>query len=65
MFDKIIVALDTTESYTPVFNKALGLAQVTGSELKIVSVLAPHYDYGTSFRYYPSSTGYAVPMDDS
>ena len=53
MFDKIIVALDTTESYTPVFNKALALAQVTGLELKIVSVLAPHYDYGTSFRYYP------------
>lgn len=64
MFDKIIVALDTAENYTPVFDRALSLAQATGAELRIVSVLAPHYDYGTSFPYYSSSAGYAVTMED-
>lgn len=65
MFDKIIVALDIADSYDHLFNKALALAQATGAELKLLSVLTPHYDYGASFRYYPGATGYPLTMEDS
>ena len=64
MFNKIIVALDLTENYTHLFDKALSLARATGAELNLVSVFTPRYDYGTSFRYYPSSAGYAAALDD-
>ncbi|MGB3614331.1 MAG: universal stress protein [Elainellaceae cyanobacterium] len=39
MFQKIIVALDSKESCTPLFEKALALAQVTQSKLMLLSVL--------------------------
>ncbi len=64
MFDKIIVAINTTENYALLFDKALSLAKATGAALRLVSVITPHYDYGTSFRYYPGSAGYAVTMED-
>ncbi|MGF1515669.1 MAG: universal stress protein [Elainellaceae cyanobacterium] len=39
MFQKILVALDSKESCAPLFEKALALAQATGAELMLISVL--------------------------
>lgn len=65
MFDRILVALDVDDNYALLFEKALSLAQATGAELTLLSVLAPHYDPSTSLRYYPGMMGYSPTMEDS
>ena len=44
MFDKILVAIDHSDSSAAVFEKALNLAENNGSELMVQSVLAPFDD---------------------
>lgn len=65
MFNKIVVALDINENYTPLLEQALSLAQATGSALKLLTVLTPHYGYGTSFSSYSGALDYSLTMEDS
>jgi len=51
MFEKILVALNTEESCSTLFKQALTLAQSTGAELRLLSVMSPH-------SYYPMPSGY-------
>ncbi len=63
MFNKILVALDTSETCIHVFDKALALAQATGAELTLLRVLTPGGSYGMSLPYAPVITGYPMTMD--
>lgn len=63
MFNKILAALDTNETCTHLFDKALALAQTTGAQLTLLSVLTPSDNYATSLLYYPTVTGYPLSLD--
>lgn len=63
MFNKILVALDTNETCTYLFDKALALAQATGAKLTLLSVLTPGDNYGVSLPYYPMVTGYPMTIE--
>lgn len=63
MFNKILVALDTNETCTHLFDQALALAQSTGAKLTLLSVLTPSGDYGMSLPYAPVITGYPMTID--
>ena len=56
MLNKILVAVDYSETSESVFNSALSLAQTTGAELMIVHILGedePNYPVIPSYTYYP------------
>lgn len=63
MINKILVALDTHEPYTHIFNQALDLAKATGAELKLLSIFSTVYDLPTG--YYPGPMGYTLTMSDA
>lgn len=63
MFNKILVALDTSETCTHLFDKALALAQATGAKLTLLSVLTPGDNYGMPLSYYPMVTGYPMTIE--
>lgn len=65
MFNKILVALDTNETCTDLFDQALALAQATGAKLTLLSVLTPSYNYMMSMPYSPMVTGYPMAMNDT
>lgn len=65
MFNKILVALDTSETCTQLFDQALALAQATEAELTLLSVITPSYDYMMSLPYSPIITGYPMMIDDT
>lgn len=65
MFNKILVALDTSEACTHLFDKALALAQATGAKLTLLNILTPGYDYGMLTPYSPAVTGYPMSIDDA
>lgn len=65
MINKILVALNTHDPYTHVFNQALDLAKVTGAELKLLSILSKVYDYTMPVGYYPGTMGYNMTMSDT
>ncbi len=56
VFNKIIVALDTHENCSSLFNKALALAQTVNAELKLLNVFTPN-DEGMALLSFPSITG--------
>lgn len=64
MFNKLLVALDMSESCTDLFDQALALAQDTGAELTLLSVLAPDYGYRAALPYYPLITSFPT-VDES
>ncbi|MCC0177775.1 universal stress protein [Waterburya agarophytonicola K14] len=56
MLNKILVALDYSETSQTVFNSALSLAKTTGAELMIMHILGedePNYPVIPSYTYYP------------
>lgn len=63
MFDKIIVALDTTEPCTYLFEQALALAKATGAKMTLLSSIVPSYDH--KIPYYPGITNYSNALGDS
>lgn len=65
MFNKILVALDTTESCNPLFEKALRLAQVSASDLLLLGVLEPSGDGTLPLLSYPEMTGYPPTNTES
>lgn len=65
MFKKIIVALDLDETCVALFDKALSLAQTTGAELMLLSVLSPNGDGTLPLLSYPGMTGYPLTMDET
>lgn len=64
MFNKLLVALNTSEPCTDLFDQALALAQSTGAELTLLSVLAPDYGYRAALPYYPLITSFPT-VDES
>ena len=66
MFNKILVALDPEETSLSLFHQAIALAQSTGANLKLMSVLI-HRGDGTLplFAYYPGFAGYPLGTDES
>ncbi len=65
MFNKILVALDTAESCSPLFEKAMMLAQVTASDLILLGVLVPGGDGALPLSSFPEMTGYPLMNTDS
>lgn len=65
MFRKIIVALDLDDTCVALFDKALALAQATGAELVLLSVLSPNGDGTLPLLSYPGMTGYPLTMDET
>ncbi len=63
MFNKILVALDTSETCTHLFDQALALAQATGARLTLLRVLTPGGDDGMSLPYAPVITGYPMTIN--
>lgn len=63
MLNKILVALDTNETCTHLFNQALALAQATGARLTLLSVLTAGDDYGMVLPYFPVMTGYPMTIE--
>ena len=54
MFNKILVALDHGDTCSPLFQKSLKLAQATGAELLLLSVLTPD---GGGYLPLPDNSG--------
>ena len=65
MFNKILVALDTGEACTYLFDKSLALAQAAGAKLTLLSVPTSGDDYGLSLPYAPLITGYPMTVDSA
>lgn len=65
MFNKILVALDTSETCTQLFDQALALAQAAEAELTLLSVITLSYDHMMSLPYSPVVTGYPMTIDDT
>lgn len=65
MLNKILVAVDTNETCTHLFDKALALAQATGAKLTLLNILMPGYDYGMLTLYSLTVTGYPMAIDDA
>lgn len=65
MFNKILVALDTSETCTHLFDQALALAQATGAKLTLFSVLSSDYGYRAVLPYYPVITGFPTIDDEA
>ncbi|MGB7084989.1 MAG: universal stress protein [Phormidesmis sp.] len=65
MFNKVLVALDTEESCSFLFEKALALAEATASDLVLLGVLT--LDGGGTLPplSYPAATGYPLTTIDS
>ncbi|MGC1309113.1 MAG: universal stress protein [Phormidesmis sp.] len=63
MLNKILVALDTSETCTHIFDQALALAQATGANLTLLRVLTPGGGYGMSLPYAPGITGYPMTIN--
>ena len=61
MLNKILVAVDYSETSKSVFNSALSLAKTTGAELMIMHILGedePNYPVIPSYTYYPVLDNY-------
>ena len=61
MINKILVAVDYSETSKSVFNSALSLAKTTGAELMIMHILGedePNYPVIPSYTYYPVLDNY-------
>ena len=56
MFSKILVALDQGDTCIPLFQEAVKLAQVTGADLMLLSVITPQGEEGLTI---PVSSGLA------
>ncbi|MGF1459006.1 MAG: universal stress protein [Leptolyngbyaceae cyanobacterium] len=56
MFSKILVALDQGDTYIPLFQAAVKLAQATSAELMLLSVVAPQSEEGLTI---PVASGLA------
>jgi nucleotide-binding universal stress UspA family protein len=65
MFNRILVALDTKESNTTLFEEAIALAKATDAQLNFVSILTSD-GYGSPPPIvYPGLTGYAIALEES
>ncbi len=65
MFHKILVALDRGDTCANLFQKAVALAQATGAELMLLSVLTPESEDGLAM---PASSGldyYSLSMSEA
>ncbi|MBE7380105.1 MAG: universal stress protein [Leptolyngbya sp. SIO1E4] len=66
MFSKILVALDPGDTCAALFAKAVTLAQATGAELMLLSVLTPEGEDGltmpasSGLAYYPLSVSESI-----
>ena len=61
MFDKILVAIDISETNKSIFDSALSLAQTTGAKLMLLNIIAPSQDnYPNPFIY----SGYEYGLGD-
>lgn len=61
MFDKILVAIDISETNRSIFEEALSLAQTTGAKLMLLNIIAPSQDnYPNPFIY----SGYEYGLGD-
>lgn len=65
MFDKILVALNTEESYRPIFERALALAQATGAELHLIGVICNDSEAVQPLMSYPGVSGYPLTISDT
>ena len=64
MFEKILVALNTEESYAPIFNRALALATATKAELHLVGVVDRNSETPLPLLAYPGITGYPIAVSE-
>lgn len=65
MFNKILVAIDTEESCDRLFERAMGLAQATASDLILLGVLVPGGDGTLPLLSYPETTSYPLTRVES
>ena len=65
MFDKILVALDTSEPYEAVFEAALNLARAADAGLLILGVLSSDGTGNLPTVPYPSLAGYPFAVPES
>jgi len=65
MFNTILVALDTGEDCSPVFDQALDQAKSSGAVLKLLGVITPANDNTMSLTAYsPGFTGYPLTVSN-
>ncbi|NJM96979.1 MAG: universal stress protein [Phormidesmis sp. RL_2_1] len=65
MFEKILVALDTDDRYSHIFESALALAKASGATLDLLSVLTPARGAAIPLSYYSGTTSYPLTMDET
>ncbi|MGB3768588.1 MAG: universal stress protein [Phormidesmis sp.] len=65
MFDTILLALDTDEDYSSVFNQALDQAVATGAVLKLLGAIMPANNNTMPLAaYYPEFVGYPMTISN-
>lgn len=64
MFERILVALNTEESYAPIFDRALALAAATKAELYLLGVVDRSNETALPLLAYPGITGYPVAVSE-
>lgn len=64
MLKKILAALNTEESYSPIANSALDLAIATRAELHLISVVARDSKAVLPLRSYPGVMGYPLTVSE-
>ena len=64
MFERILVALNTEESYAPIFDRALALAVATKAELYLLGVIDRSSETALPLLAYPGITGYPVAVSE-
>ncbi|MEO1402128.1 MAG: universal stress protein [Cyanobacteria bacterium J06635_1] len=65
MFRKILVALDQGDTCAALFEKAATLAETTGADLMLLSVLVPADDSSLTMPAYSGLGYYSMGFDDS
>lgn len=65
MFDKILAALDLEDRYRPVFERSLLLAQATGAQLHLLSVIRGDSEAIQPLVPYPGISSYPLPLSDA